>query len=91
MAWGPFDPGGDQTQIVYLRNTSPATMTLNMTTRNWSPQGAGDHVSMSWDREGFELKPNQTVEVRLTLTVSVNVRDITEFSFELCIFASEKL
>jgi hypothetical protein len=85
--WGLLEPASSQTVTIYIRNTSPSSAILNLTSRNWTPQGSDSYITLSWDREGFTLKPNQTVEVRLTLTVNANIRDITEFSFEIIINA----
>jgi len=85
--WGLLEPASETTITIYVRNTSPSSAILNMTTRNWTPQGTETYISLSWDREGFELNPNQTVEVKLTLYISSNVKDITEFNFEIIINA----
>jgi len=85
--WGLLEPSSTTTVTIYIRNTSPSSAFLNMTTRNWTPQGTENYISLSWDREAFELKPNQTVETKLTLHVSSNVKDITEFNFEIIINA----
>jgi hypothetical protein len=85
--WGLLEPASTTTITIYIRNTSPSSAFLNMTTRNWTPQGTENYISLSWDREAFELKPNQTVETKLTLHISSNVKDITEFNFEILINA----
>lgn len=64
-------------------------MTLNLTVRNWTPMEAGNYITLSWNREGYALQPNETIEVLLTLHVNRDVRNLTDFSFEIIINANE--
>ncbi|MFB3888047.1 MAG: hypothetical protein ACE14S_01030 [Candidatus Bathyarchaeia archaeon] len=85
LDWGTLSPGGVTTKTVWVKNSGTANATLSMTTTNWSPAGASQYISLSWDRTGKVLAPNEVVQATLTLTVSASVTGITTFSFDVVI------
>lgn len=52
---------------------------------NWNPTNASSYMSLSWNYDGKMLSPMETVEVTLTLSVSPNVENIVDFSFDVII------
>ena len=86
FSWGSLTPGASKTQTVYIKNTgSGVSLTLNMTTSNWSPSGANGPITVSWNKEGTTLSPGQSTQATITLTVSSSIVDITEFSVQIAI------
>ena len=89
IAWGNLTPGQNITQTVYVKNLGNANATLSMTTSNWTPENAYPSISLSWNREGTVIAPNQAVQATLTLTVAENVdTSITTFNFDIQITAT---
>jgi hypothetical protein len=78
--WGSITAGGTATQTIYLKNTGTGTITLNLSTTNWSPSGASSYITASWNKEGTQLSAGQSVAATITLTVSSTVNGITTFS-----------
>lgn len=88
--WGLLEPGQVKPITVYVLSTgrSNIDVTLSMTTANWTPIEAASFISLSWDRKGYILAPDQSVEAVLTLTVSSAIQDIDTFNFEIIITGS---
>jgi hypothetical protein len=81
--WGTLKPGGNITQTIYIKNTgSGLSLTLSMTTSNWS-QGANGPITLTWNQEGTRLQPGQSVAAVFTLAVSPTINDITNFSVQI--------
>ena len=87
ISWGTLSPGGNTTRIIYLKNTGSLTLTLNMTTSNWSA-GAKGPISVTWNQEATKLNAGQPVAAILTLTVAPNIIDVTNFSVQININGS---
>ncbi|MGD6852867.1 MAG: hypothetical protein ACQCN6_12485 [Candidatus Bathyarchaeia archaeon] len=86
IAWGDFTPGSETTQAIYVKNTgSYASLTLNLRTSDWNPRSAHGAITVSWDQEGTKLSPGQVVVAVITTSVSLNVGDVSDFSFKLSI------
>ena len=83
--WGYAEPGDVLTRTVYVRNSGNTPMTLSMTYSDWDPVGAGDYLSLSWNREGVTLDDGEVVQAVLTLTVSDQITGITTYSFNIII------
>jgi len=81
--WGTLTAGGNITHIIYIKNTGNGlSLTLNMTTSNWS-QGANGPITLTWNQEGTRLQPGQSVAAVLTLAVSPTISDITNFNVQI--------
>ena len=80
--WGLFSPGAARSVTLCVRNEGSSTVKLNLTTRNWSPPNAFEHITLTWNREGQVLEPQTVTIATLTLSVSANISGITDFSFE---------
>jgi hypothetical protein len=87
--WGTTSPGSSITRTVYVKNTGTGvSLTLGMTTGNWSPSGANGPITLTWNREGTVLTPGQSVAAVLTLSVSSGITGITSFSVQILISGS---
>jgi len=85
LDWGTLEPGSAQNITLYVRNEGNRVATLFLAVDNWNPANASNYMSLSWNYDGRMLSPMQTVEVTLTLSVSQNVENIVEFSFDVII------
>ena len=84
--WGNLTAGGKITQTIYIKNTSNSlALTLRMGTSNWTPTSANGPITLTWNQEGKRLQPGQSVAATLTLTVSSNIADVTNFSVQISI------
>ena len=83
LDWGTPEPGDIVTRTVYLKNTGNADMILNMYVSNWSPTGVDNYLSLNWNRENFEISPNEVVQATITLSVGSGITGITDFSFRV--------
>jgi hypothetical protein len=54
-----------------------------METSNWTPAGAEQPITLTWNQEGARLQPGQSVAATLTLSVSPTIADITNFSVQI--------
>lgn len=86
--WGVLDPGSNKTVTVYIRNEGNAVATLSETTQNWNPSSASNYLTLKWNYAGQTMSVNQVLQVKLTLTVSPTISQITGFSFDITIIAA---
>ena len=85
IPWGTIEPGTSQDYVCYIKNEGNAPSTLSMYTSNWSPSGASEYISLSWNYAGQTLDPEESIQVTFTLTVSESITGITTFSFDITI------
>ncbi|MDG6223201.1 MAG: hypothetical protein IAX21_02410 [Candidatus Bathyarchaeota archaeon] len=85
LPWGNIVPGGTITNTVYVKNEGNVPLTLTLDTTSWNPSNAPNYISLRWDYNGQALEPNQSVRVRLMLTVSQSVNGIENFNFEIVV------
>jgi len=83
--WGTPEPGDSVSRTVYVKNSGSAPMNVSLSASGWVPVGAGNYLTMSWDREGATVAAGEVVQAVLTLDVSVSITGITDFSFDIVI------
>ena len=83
--WGSIEAGCNTTKTIYVKNTGTETLTLSLTTNNWTPVEADGCIAISWDGEGTHLTPEQSTSATLTLIVASEITDITNFSNSITI------
>lgn len=82
--WGILDQGQSKTLEAYLENIGyPAAFSMHPT--NWNPQNAGDYIAITWDAEGKTLSSGETFKTILTISVSNQITNISEFSVDVTI------
>ena len=87
--WGYIEPGSTKNFTIYIRNEGNLPMTLNMTTEGWNPNSTSTYISLRWNREASLVAVNSVVETVLTLLVSPDIAEITDFAFDITIIGSE--
>lgn len=85
LDWGLLEPGSSTDFTLYLRNEGNSALTLSMTSENWSPANATNYLTLTWNREGQQINPDEVLGFVLTLSVSADVQDIDSFSFDITI------
>ena len=85
--WGELTRGQIATELVYVKNTGEATITLALRTESWNPPAANQYITLSWNYNGTNLESKQVIPLTLTLTVSTSITGITSFSFDIIIEA----
>ena len=83
--WGTPEPGEVVNKTVYIKNSGSAPLNINMTTSNWIPVEAASYITLTWDREGASIDPDQVLQALLMLTVSDTITGVTDFSFNIVI------
>jgi len=89
ITWGVIDPGSAKNVTIYVRNEGNVPVTISLQTENWEPASAANYMSLIWDYNNELINPNEKFKITLTLTVSADIRDITDFSFDIIISAIE--
>ncbi len=87
--WGALEPGVTVDKAIYIKNEGSLNVLLGMATDNWNPASASSYISLSWNRENYELDPGSVINAVLSLSVSSSVSEITNFSFDIVITGTE--
>lgn len=88
--WGTLYPDSYKTFIISIYNDHPQnTMELYLTTSNWSPKEAQDYIKLEWNLENTQLTPNTITKATLTLTISEDIKNVTNFTFDIIITGVE--
>jgi hypothetical protein len=85
LNWGFIDPNSNNNLTIYVRNEGNSAASLRLSASNWTPSNASNFLTLSWDYSGQILKSNEVIPIKLTLTVSPTIMDITDFSLETII------
>lgn len=83
--WGVIRPGSSKSIMVYVKNTGNVIVRLSLSTENWIPEQASKYISLTWNYMGQRLLPGRVLSLTLTLTVSPEISDIRNFSFDIVI------
>ena len=81
--FGPLTPGETAEQIVYIKNTGTAPITLTMTVNNWTPANANSYLTLSWNRQNTILNTGESIQATLTLTATSDADNLTSFGCAL--------
>ena len=87
--WGFCYPGGNNTEIAYVKNLGTLDTTLSILTTNWDPLAASSHLTLTSDYSGLALIPGEVVKLTFTLSVSSSINQITDFSLDIVITGQE--
>ena len=88
LNWGPIEPGSNNTVMIYVRNEGDSTVSLWMTTSNWTPSAAIGNMTLIWTYSGRTLSAGEVIPIDLTLDVSPTISGVTDFSFGIVITAT---
>jgi len=79
--WGSIDVGGSSVVTLWVKSNSTIPITLSMSTDSWQPSLAGQYLTLTWNYNGAQLLPGQSMPIDLTLQVSPDIHDVADFSF----------
>jgi hypothetical protein len=88
LDWGDIAPGESVNKVIYLKNTGNTQITLSMTANNWNPSNANGPITLTWNKEGTALSPDEVTSATLTLTTAEDITSITTFSVTILIIGS---
>lgn len=85
IEWGELIPGGSANSTIYVRNIGGVPLEIKLKVYNWLPVNAPDYITISWDREGLVLQPDQFTIAKLTMRVGSDISVIKKFSVDLSV------
>lgn len=89
LNWGDVRPGDVVSKSVYVVSTEILPATLSINTSAWVPLEAEQYLTLAWDYQNQTLNIGDIQQVTLNLQVSISVHDITSFSFDITVWATE--
>lgn len=90
--WGTLEPGSNKQVTIYIKNEGNVPLKLGMTVSNWDPSSASSYITLSWNLgENYVLGATSVVSAVLTLSISSNIKDITNFRFDITISGTESV
>lgn len=89
--WGFLYPDSYKTYVFSVYNDHPQNdMELYFIVDNWSPKEAQDYIKLECTFQEDNLSPKNITRVTIRLTVSEDVKNVTEFSFDIIITGIQK-
>jgi len=85
LEFGLLAPGSSKNFDLYLRNEGDSDINLSMTSENWDPANATDYLTLTWNREGQQISPDEVLGFVITLSVSESIQGISSFSLDIII------
>ena len=89
VSWGTLDPGSVATSTIYVKNEGNVPVTLSIQAANWNPAAAQNYFILTWNRNSYVLAVGASVQAVLSLSVSSSISNITSFSFDISIIATQ--
>jgi hypothetical protein len=87
--WDGLWPGEVKNFTCYVKNTGSASEILSMTASNWQPSNATSFITLTWDKEGYNLAVAANVQAIFTLSVSPTITGIINFSFNITVTGTQ--
>ena len=81
--WGLLTPGSQKSNTFYISNEGILPLTLSLSTSNWKPASASNYITLTWNYYGETLNAGNAIQITFTLTVSENIGEISNFSFDI--------
>ncbi|MCW3994911.1 MAG: hypothetical protein NWE98_02025 [Candidatus Bathyarchaeota archaeon] len=83
IEWGTIYPNSTVTKTVIVTNLGTVPLTLKMNVEDWNPPLASKYIYVTWDRENEVLYRGESVTASISLTVSSQVTNVTDFSNQI--------
>lgn len=92
VEWGTLEPGVNGIVSFYVKNeaTQPIYCAISWIEESWQPEGANQYFELTWDFGENPLGVNRARKVLLKLHVHPDITEITDFSFNILIFAQDE-
>lgn len=85
LDFGLLEPGESKSFDLYLKNEGNSALQLDMTSQNWNPGNSADYLTLTWNRQGYVVDPDEVITFSIQLSLSANVQGIDSFSFDAVI------
>jgi hypothetical protein len=92
---GPIMPGQTvNSSTVYLRNEGTTTIALSFSTSDWSFEDVNGkfllgnystYFALTWDYDNTSITVNEIRPITFSISISPEIKDVSEFSFNLLI------
>jgi len=86
--WGTVEPGSTKNVTIYIRNEGNDAVSLSIHAGKWNPVEASNYMTFSSDCVNQTVNPKEVVQTTLTLSTSLGIEGITDFSFDIVIDVS---
>lgn len=83
--WGTLNPGDTATKTIYIKNTGNVAQILSMGANSWSPESASSVLTLTWNKEDYNLAAGAIVSATLTLQVAPQTGSLSTFSLNIVI------
>jgi hypothetical protein len=87
ITWGTLVPSEAKTVTVNFRASGNTPVTLSISTRNWQPAEAAQHLTFSHNYTG-QMVTGAWMPIAFTLQVDADAGSLSQFSFEILIVGS---
>jgi len=87
--WGILGAGDLAGVTVYIKNVKNTPANLTFAMNNTQPPKFAPYSTLSWNYSGQILQPAQQICVQISLLIDPNIQNVTAFSFDIVITASE--
>jgi hypothetical protein len=87
--WGELTPGSTSNAEIFVRNEYlESAAYIFLWTQSWTPKEAPSVIRLNWDYDGRKIAPDESLPVTLTLEVDEDIYGVTDFSFDITLFAA---
>jgi hypothetical protein len=87
--WGSISPGSSETASIFVRSEADADVRLSLNTTGWKPTHASEYIFLDWNYTSWSLRLEGAAHTTLSLSVSPRITNVTDFSFDIVISATE--
>lgn len=85
--WGSINAGNSTSYTAYIYNEGNLDFILTMEISNWDPVEMSNDITVGWDYMNQVIKPNETIKVVFTLTISPDIDEIRPFTFDIIVLS----
>jgi hypothetical protein len=75
----------------YVKNEGLTTIFLSALDINWNPSAAQNYIHFTFDSDDQKVEPNEVRNVACSLTVSLQITDVTNYSFDVLLQGTDYL
>jgi len=83
--WGMIGVGSSKDFTVWIKNTGNDDQRIIMWTESWNPTNSSDFIFLTWGYDNSWIPINASIPAVFTLSVDLNIVNITNFSFDIWI------
>ncbi len=85
LDFGLLEPGSSKNFTFYLKYEGDSDFNLGMSSENWNPGTAADYMTLAWNREGQQIRPDEVLGCVVTLSVLEDVQGVSSFTLDIII------